>query len=322
MPRRATPAAWRLVRHLLCLLLAGALGCDHELQRKYKRCTWLLEGRAFLLERFLSKLQVRRLRKVADLLFSAQGASGWEQNAVNDVFAALQVPMPELTELEESIANLTGIVPHSGETPLYLTRQLPGALPPGNFIHGIHHDKNYGERRTVTVLIYLSSGRSDEDGGHTLFPQIPRSKSFGAALRQSPDDAGGQDPVPYLQQTFEHGFHLGRRELLPHELAEKAEDIWDEQALQLAERECELALQGQNHALAVRPREGSAVVFHNEYPDGRPDLQVWHTACHPVGGPLRIAVQKFKEPPQPLEPQSSPKRRGRRRRRGQSADEL
>eukprot|EP00927_Polykrikos_kofoidii_P025478 TRINITY_DN22870_c0_g1_i2.p1 TRINITY_DN22870_c0_g1~~TRINITY_DN22870_c0_g1_i2.p1 ORF type:complete len:282 (+),score=30.58 TRINITY_DN22870_c0_g1_i2:66-911(+) len=260
---------WFLDCLIWTCLTASVLGCDHDLMGRYK-CMWLSNGSVFLIKDFISKREVRNLREIAEFLFSSKGGAGWEQRAVNDVFAAVARPIPALSELEASIANVSGIPPDKADTPLYFTQHLPGALRPGTYVHGIHHDKNAGEKRTMTILVYLSSAKSLAHGGHTIFPQLPRyeSKAGRSATVSAERGIDDKNPLAYLRHTFERAFMQGKRELLPHDIAESPQDAWDARAVDLVEKECELALRGRNNVLAVRPKAGSAVVFHNVHPVG------------------------------------------------------
>jgi hypothetical protein len=62
-----------------------------------------------------------------------------------------------------------------------------------------------------------------------------------------------------------------------------------------ANAQCRKAHRAQ--VLSVQPVKGTAVVFWNVDAAGRPNYDVWHSACQALAGSHRYALQKFKEYP-------------------------
>ena len=87
--------------------------------------------------------------------------------------AATTTAPPFLLELEARITNVTGIPSHRDETSLLFTSQTPQPNAPSS-VGYLHHDKNGRARRSVTMLLYLTTTTNDTHGGHTLFPALSR----------------------------------------------------------------------------------------------------------------------------------------------------
>ena len=54
---------------------------------------------------------------------------------------------------------------------------------------------------------------------------------------------------------------------------------------------------GDSEVLSVQPKKGMALVTWHVQADGRPNHNVWHSACQALDGEHRYAIQKFKEFP-------------------------
>jgi hypothetical protein len=239
-------------------------------------------GLVFSVDNFASLAECDLLRAEADELFAGTGHvdepfryETWQRRKHS---ATLEL-------LEARVANLTGIPPHDHEgewsanrmTPLADTRDRPIPLA-----RSLHHDKNQRERRSVTVLLYLKSAH-DADGGHTIFPALPRD---GGRAQLGADPA---DPVARLARVLERAFQRGLRALTGGGAMQ--DGVYAEVV-----RQCRLARHGESPAIAVTPRAGRAILFWSDLPDGSPNRISWHAGCGAVGGEARYALQKFKEP--------------------------
>lgn len=222
----------------------------------------------------------------------------------------LDQPLPHYAKLlEERITNVTGIPYHRDETALLFTRQVPlHVKSPSSSVNFLHHDKNGRIQRSVTCLIYLTTTKEDKDGGHTIFPAIPKGIALMDPLKSMTASTtstsrynlpnGWRQPASttkIIAQRLAHGFQQGHRHLTDGSYGNKR-DLWDRTAFKLVEKECVLARTGKNRGLAIRPKAGDAVFFWSSHADGRPNLLAWHTACVAIGGESREAIQKFKEP--------------------------
>jgi len=264
---------------------------------------WLAEGTVLKIGKFLSKGEVRELKSIADQLFRIDHGPRWPEAAFNTAF--LEGPKikhlvtPTLLKVEDRVANITGIPLHRDETLMMFTRQRPGAMGDGYFVKNVHHDKNGAERRVVTFLMYLTTTAANADGGHTIFPQLHARKPLAEAAANREED-----PIEYMAAAFEQAFRNGTYVLTLDEIAmqeaqrgRKGVGRWDIKALRFVQEECKRALSGRSRALAVRPRQGTAVVIWAVRPtDGLPNAQAWHCGCHARSGDPRYAMQKFKEP--------------------------
>ena len=313
-------------------------------------------GSVFELVDVVSPAEVRELRRVADEMFGRD--LGWRKQAYL-ISGALFTPgepgvPPILPILEERVPNLTGLamatawrrdeaghpvsIDQPGELPLTFTRHRPGSTP--HRASNIHHDKNGGvasERRVVTLILYLSTSRSDAEGGHTIFPMLPPrgvvsplepswmvdgpadddTNSADGSVRRLVGTTGsvgrmldGDEPPATLQElseTLESAFARGEREFTRERsclgrtcMVEEAALLpaGHDAALGRVEMECSRALSNRSRVLAVRPRAGSALLVWHVQPDGSPNTRAWHSACTPpAGGRPRYAVQKFKAGP-------------------------
>ena len=201
-----------------------------------------------------------------------------------------------LSRMEERIARLTGLPSHEEEETLSF-RRLEAVGADGPWFANLHHDKNKQDGRVATVIVYLSSSSADADGGHTIFPALPRR-------RDDTPDAGWQTDADLerFQSAARQAYAQGRLALGCRDHSAGCGDVGGLAAH--AEAECERALQGAQRGVAVRPRVGSALVFWSEHPNGQAADTMWHTACNPrhwQGGGARWVMQKFKTPPQPHE---------------------
>lgn len=238
---------------------------------------------------------------------------------------------PLLSSVERRIASLVGIPPHSEENPLMITAARPHT---GRYhVRNLHHDKNNGPERVATVLIYLSNVTDDSHGGHTSFPALLRTdpearlrtprgersgadghNGTGAALAEAAD-ASHRARLHSAAQALARAYELGATTFVGGAQAERTaasaraagidpstlyrDDALSAELLELAEVECERASSGINLALALRPKLGTALVFHNELGgdrEGEGDPRLWHAVCHPrAGASERWALQKFKQ---------------------------
>ena len=217
---------------------------------------------------------------------------------------------PLLSTIENRIASLAGIPPHSQENPLMITAARPHD---GRYhVRNVHHDKNNGLERVVTVLIYLTNATDDAHGGHTLFPALLRTTGDDAEARDE-DDARHRVRLIRAARSLAKAFDLGATTFVDSRAAERTlanaraagvnpadvyrDDALSEEILELAEEECQRASHGANLALALRPRLGTAIVFRNELAGrgGMGDPRLWHAVCHPREGAERWALQKFKQ---------------------------
>lgn len=191
----------------------------------------------------------------------------------------------EQLDVEERIARLTGIPRRPSENGMMFSFANPGTHP---ILRNVHHDKNADEKRTATVLIYLSTTPGHEHGGHTIFPTVPgttseKSKKF----------------TSILSRIFSQAFSSGMKIL---EVVQKTQDtsdnndgkMWNPRVFKAVSQDCERAKQEDSRSLTVLPQAGTAVVFFSENDDETPDPRTWHAACFPSSGPQRFALQKFK----------------------------
>jgi len=234
---------------------------------------------------FVSRTEAKTLREFAAACFGRRGkmkirapVGDTERVSVGSAECEAGGAAVLLARVEERIAILTGMPAHEGEETILFTDIKPVGRH-GPWFGNVHHDKNKQERREATVLVYLSS-QTDEEGGHTLFPSLPRD---GASALQSGTWADA------MRTAYDRGDRaIGCRD--------KSVGCNDEGGVvPHAEAECERALTGSQHSVAVRPTLGTALVFWSVLPDGSPDRTIWHTGCLPrASGNGRWAMQKFK----------------------------
>jgi hypothetical protein len=271
----------------------------------------------FLAPDFVSPSEVSILRNLGKHIRNVQPLTAQNRGNLTEAFfldeyLPLQSSVPSFTaELESRITNITGIPYHRDETSLLFTSQKPLLNPPSSVAY-LHHDKNGRERRTVTMLLYLTTTKKDEDGGHTIFPSLPRaladpmtSVSSLAEKTTEHDSSVGQklpkgwrtpsNEIANIAKRLTRGFKKGHYSMTDGSYG-NPRDIWDRTAFKMVQKECNLARSGRNHALAVKPKAGDAVFFWSSYPDGRSNPLMFHTACVAVSGGSREAIQKFKEP--------------------------
>jgi len=244
----------------------------------------LSEHRIFLVPDFVSRHEASTLRKHATACFRRRdeyklvppvGDVGRVSLGTAECLAAEHAVL--LARIEERMARLTGMPAHEGEETLLFTNVTPVGRD-GPWFSNLHHDKNKQERREATILVYLSS-QSDEEGGHTIFPSLPRQG----------DNAASSAP---WAASMERAYGRGRRAL---GCQAESDDCGDDGVVPHARAECERALTGTAHGVAVRPTLGTALVFFSVHPNGSADASMWHTGCLPrttTNG--RWAMQKFK----------------------------
>ena len=274
----------------------------------------------YLAPNFVSPSELTTLRTIGQNIRNVQPSTDQNRGNLTQAFfvdeyfgtnAGTMTSPPFLLELEARITNVTGIPSHRDETSLLFTSQTPQPNAPSS-VGYLHHDKNGRARRSVTMLLYLTTTTNDTHGGHTLFPALsrhlidplasmaPNSENSGdsghSAAYQLPK--GWRQPtstVRNIAQRLSRGYHQGHLTLTDGSYGNERV-MWDRTAFKLVQNECTLARTGKNHALAITPKAGDAVFFWSSYPDGRTNPLMFHTACVAVGGAAREAMQKFKEP--------------------------
>eukprot|EP01043_Picozoa_sp_COSAG02_P049754 COSAG02_NODE_5030_length_4715_cov_3.115035_5_plen_287_part_00 len=169
-----------------------------------------------------------------------------------------------LRNIEERIDRLTMIGPHKDEANIMFTRQLPGAMPGTDLdnqaLRNVHHDRNQRENRAATVIVYLSTAGED-DGGHTLFPCLPRQVAGG-----DPPSASAQQLADGLAATLRGLYENGTRIIKaegPHPGGSSFDTINE------CNRQC--AMVSHSQVLSIRPKRGMAVVIWHVHPDGSPN---------------------------------------------------
>ena len=204
-----------------------------------------------------------------------------------------------LARIEERLARLTGVVVHEGDDAIAFSN-LRAVGRHGPWMNNVHHDKNKQSAREVSALVYLSTVR-DEDGGHTIFPALPKRAEEGGAASATTSATAAVDA---FRQQVRAEYASGKRALGCRDpVSGKAQpsceaDLAAGGAVTLAEAECERALTRQEHGLAVRPTMGMALLFWSAREDSEADADMWHAGCLPrADGPMgRWLLHKFKSP--------------------------
>ena len=220
-----------------------------------------------------------------------------------------------LEQLEQRVADLTGIPLHQDESPFMLSVSRPWKRRyegEGASLQNLHHDQNEGPGRVATVLIYLSgdggggaggggggggggdgASRAAGDiltGGETIFPCV------GSATGRNAD----------LCRRLDAGYAAGERILWPSFY----QDSFDKAAADDVSAMCRLdpsaagSGQGQRSWLSVIPLRGAALLFLSAEPDAagrfsrtsRGSSRMWHGGCRVWRGE-KWTLQKFKELP-------------------------
>ena len=284
------------------------------------------EHRIGTVAHFMSADEADTLRHFAERCFEASGRSYGLPISLGDAGCEAGDAAVLLSRIEERIAAVTGIAAHEAEESLMFTRVGP-ARDPAEWFENLHHDKNKQERREVTVVVYLTS-QSDAQGGHTIFPTLtPRT----LPIVDSADAPSPPSPPPVAQYAaavaaaYATGKRsLGCRDRQPPDHQPPDRQPPDHQppdhpqraaaggtsgcgdaggTVDHTRRECERALHGGAHSVALRPRRGAALVFWSVLRNGTADAAMWHTGCvsrerSKLG---RWVMQKFKSRPLELQ---------------------
>ena len=264
--------------------------------------------RIYSVPNFVSPFEAKKLRKFAQNCFARakrRGGSmgdGDTQQSLGAMHCLAKSSGVLLARIEERIARLTGLAAHAEEEPMMfsraLSRHISTSQADGRSFTNLHHDKNKQERRVATVIIYLTTQEEDGQGGHTLFPAIT--------------PVGWDKEMPHRRgataRALRGAFKTGKRALGCKQSAEDPDQSdpgcgdWDGVATHTA-LECERALNGTAHGIALRPTLGTALYFWSELEDQEPDPIMWHAACYPKSfgqkSPGRWILQKFKSRPKP-----------------------
>lgn len=258
--------------------------------------------RIALVPGFLSRHEAATLRKFAASCFhrrEAQRVSAphgeIKHMSVGTAECEAGVTAVLLSRVEERVVALTGMRAHEGEETLLFTNSSAVGRD-GPWFGNVHHDKNHQEQRVATVLVYLTS-QSDHEGGHTVFPTLPRDAEP-HALNGTASLAGASEASSVLSSYADavRSAYDGGRRALGCRSQTGDEGCRDEGGVVLhTAAECERALRGTQHGLAVRPTVGTALVFWSVMTDGSPDKAMWHTGCQPRATSRgRWVMQKFK----------------------------
>jgi hypothetical protein len=236
-----------------------ASGDDGELQV----VDW--PARIFTIDNFLSGQEVDHLIEMGHRALTSQHGDVWRtRHAYSTVIygAADYDDGRTLRDIEERIDRLTMIGAHKDETPIVFTRQLPGAIPGTDLVNqalrNVHHDRNQRENRVVSVIVYLSTAKA-RDGGHTLFPCLPRQ-----VVDELPQPESAKQLANGLAATLRSMYENGTRIIKAEEGQYPGRSV-----LQICSRQCAMATDSQ--VLSVRPKRGTAVVIWHVRPDGRPN---------------------------------------------------
>lgn len=186
-----------------------------------------------------------------------------------------------VADVETRIGNLTGIARHDGESDVKLTSHA-APIAWRKRAYQLHHEKVAKPRRTLTVLVYLSSSHSDTDGGHTVFPATASQSALGTFEQLTP-------PLGKWYRIY-NGEDMGSTlvDLKLHTVGVASVEAGADPNVARAQREadeaCDAAaaaaavgstfsstlsstlgsMLGSSSALATRPVEGSAVIWYHE----------------------------------------------------------
>ncbi len=224
-------------------------------------------ARIFTVDNFISRKEADHLIEMGRRALTAEVGDEWRtRHAYSTVFYG---PTDyddgnTLQNIEERINRLTMIGPHKDEANIMFTRQLPGFMPGNDLdnqaLRNVHHDRNVRENRAVTVLVYLSTAGED-DGGHTLFPCLPRQVTGGY-----PPPASAKQLADSLAATFRGLYENGTRVI---EAAGQHPGGSTFDTINECNRQC--AMVSQSQVLSIRPKRGMAVVIWHVHPDGTPN---------------------------------------------------
>lgn len=254
-------------------------------------------GRALIVDGFLVPSEIEHMRKVLMSIISR--ARDFSQPGYRSVYATgLQYPAGILagggdqggarTEkyredkvlniVEQRMANFTGVPASMFEDLLQMSHDFPVAHDLRRNPN-LHHDKNMGAPRYVTVLTYLTEVPVG-GGGHTIFP----------ALAPTPEKPGSQQE---WNKTFHEIFRSsfsGMKIGMEWPKVQVGPETPKGSELSSA---CDAVNRNSLAYFAVRPIPGRAVFFWHEDPDGNPLPEQFHAGC-PVLAGEKISLQKFK----------------------------
>jgi hypothetical protein len=236
---------------------------------------------------FLSESEVQTLRAIGDTTAAMHKVGAyqsvelrrpWEQNA--DATAKA---------IEARIGKLTGIPPHTSDSPLRMSVTRADATASGDLqVQNLHHDLQNAPARVATVLMYLSDDANDGlGGGATLFPCLDLPDAAAPRSRER----------ERLCVALDAGFARGELFLSPPGGIYSSKPCFDPQAASLASGLC--ASSGSNDAVAVTPRRGDALLFWSASPTNGSVLRhMWHGGCRVARGE-KWTLQQFKEQRRP-----------------------
>lgn len=190
-----------------------------------------------------------------------------------------------LNAVEARMAKFTGVPLSFFENILQMSYAFPVADKKKSKHPALHHDKNSGAPRFVTILTYLTE-IPPGGGGHTIFPALPTVAALPAHQEWN--------------KTFHEIFHKAFA-------GKKQGDKWPFVGVDAGSpkaKDVEVACDAVNRDslayFAVRPLPGRAVLFWHEDGHGKALPEQFHAGC-PVLRGEKIALQKFKnyEPDHP-----------------------
>lgn len=281
-------------------------------------------GGVLLVENFLTRKEVRHLRRLAQNWTAAADAQEAGERIAYGVAAPFQpnfdlvaaqaqhaatfeaFGQKVVNEVEQRVAAFLQIPASLYENYLQFMLVEPSAGRPA-----LHHDKNHALVRRATALVYLNGGsEAGLVGGESLFPAVPRGKASvarrGLVLRRGP---GHQRRERVLKAAVDATMKkLDPDDAWPElHLDESSGDAVHSEVMELC-----AAASSQNEffgvdkegpLLAIAPVPGRAVFWWHEGrlfnsskeapQDGQLIPEMWHVGC-PVRSGEKLALQKFK----------------------------